>query len=148
MRWGQRLRVGPSKVLAFEVRHWGARLRNDLYRGYNGYVVETGCYRILFAGDTGYTDTFKQVRSRRAVDLAIMPIGSYDPYRRNHCSPEEAWRMSQNAGSDRLVPVHHGTFRLSREPLHEPLARLLHAVRRCPDRVPILQIGHEFHLDA
>jgi len=30
-------------------------------------------------------------------------------------------------GADYLLPVHHSTFRLSREPLEEPMQRLLAA---------------------
>src|SRR5581483_478750 len=34
LRWGETIQVGPAKVTAFEVAHWGARMRNDIYRGY------------------------------------------------------------------------------------------------------------------
>jgi L-ascorbate metabolism protein UlaG (beta-lactamase superfamily) len=146
MGWGDQLKVGPLKIKAVEVRHWGARFRGDTYRGYNGYVVESRHYRILFAGDTGLTDSFRQARSRRAIDLAIMPIGCYNPYRRNHCSPGEALQMSEDALADRVLPVHHQTFQLSREPISEPLALLLDAVRGRPERIAIQQIGQEFHL--
>ena len=32
-------------------------MRSDTYRGYNGYTIEAGRYRILFGGDTALTDT-------------------------------------------------------------------------------------------
>ncbi|MCC6537704.1 MAG: MBL fold metallo-hydrolase, partial [Bryobacterales bacterium] len=41
LRWGQSAQAGPLTVRAIEVNHWGARLRTDTYRGYNGYVIET-----------------------------------------------------------------------------------------------------------
>jgi len=34
--WGTTLRAGPLNVRAFQVNHWGARMRSDTYRGYNG----------------------------------------------------------------------------------------------------------------
>lgn len=148
MRWGDVVRIGPLSVRAFEVKHWGARLRNDNYRGYNGYLTEAGSYRIVFAGDTGLTDSFKRVRSQDPVDLAIMPIGCYNPYIRNHCSPEQSWRMSQDAGAELFIPVHHRTFQLSREPIEEPLARLLDAAGGLADRVVIQHVGQEFHLNS
>ena len=49
--WGERVRVGPLEIRAFQVRHWGARMRSDTYRGYNGYTIESGRHRVLFGGD-------------------------------------------------------------------------------------------------
>ena len=38
--WGGRAQSGPFDIRAFEVNHWGARMRTDTYRGYNGYTIE------------------------------------------------------------------------------------------------------------
>ena len=145
LRWGEAARVGPATVRALEVRHWGARMRSDTYRSYNGYVIEAGRYRVLFAGDTAYTDLFRQVRSSKAVDLAIMPIGAYDPWIRAHCSPEQALLMANHAGAEFVLPVHHRTFELSREPLAEPMERLLRAAGSDQQRICIRDFGQEFH---
>ena len=56
-----------------------------------------------------------------------MPIGAYDPWIHVHCNPEEAWRMGADCGAEHLLPVHHQTFRLSREPYLEPVERFLAA---------------------
>ncbi len=43
--------------------------------------------------------------------------------------------MANHAGAEFILPVHHQTFRLKREPLHEPIERLLHSRRSgCRDR--------------
>ena len=39
--WGERVRVGPLSILGIRVKHWGARMRSDVHRGYNGYLIET-----------------------------------------------------------------------------------------------------------
>src|SRR5712691_10935458 len=83
--WGERTRVGAAEIRAFEVNHWGARMRTDTYRGYNGYLIEAGRYRILFGGDTAMTSAFRNLRSSKGIDLAIMPIGAYNPWIYNHC---------------------------------------------------------------
>jgi L-ascorbate metabolism protein UlaG (beta-lactamase superfamily) len=142
--WGDRLRIGPVLCRAFEVRHWGARIRHDHYRGYNGYLLETDRYRVVFAGDTAFTPVFRKLRARRPIDLMIMPIGAYDPYIRNHCTPEQALMMADAAGTDALLPVHHQTFNLSREPLREPIERLLVAARNDTGRIALTEIGGEF----
>ncbi len=146
LRWGESRQVGPANVRAFEVRHWGARTRTDVHRGYNGYLIDAGRYRIVFGGDTAYTDLFRQVRSSKPLDLAIMPIGAYDPWIHAHCNPEQALAMADHAGAEFVLPVHHRTFKLSNEPYDEPIERLLLATGSAEDRIPILEIGQEFHL--
>lgn len=144
--WGEEQRVGPATVKAVEVNHWGARLRTDTYRGYNGYLMNVGRYRLLFAGDTADTKTLTKVAGSKRLDLIIMPIGAYDPWVRFHCTPEQAWRMSQEARADLFFPVHHSTFQLSREPAHEPLERLHAAAGREEGRILVHEIGEQLHL--
>ncbi len=144
--WGERTTAAGIEVRAFEVNHWGARMRTDTYRGYNGYTLDAGRHRILFAGDTANTDLFRGVRSSRSFDLAVMPVGAYNPWIYYHCTPEQAWRMGNDAGVERFIPVHHRTFQLSREPLAEPLERFLTVAGNQTDRVLIHQIGQQVSL--
>ena len=144
LAWGERTRAGGIEVRAIEVKHWGARMRTDVYRGYNGYVIDAGRYRILFGGDTAITTAFRAVKSSRPIDLAIMPIGAYNPWISNHCTPEQAWRMGNEAGADRFIPVHHQTFQLSREPLLEPIERFHRAAGNATERIVVSRIGQEF----
>jgi L-ascorbate metabolism protein UlaG (beta-lactamase superfamily) len=144
LRWRDCARVGAARVTAFEVLHWGARMRSDVHRGYNGYVIEIGGRRIVFGGDTAYTESFKNIRSSKPVDLAIMPIGAYDPWIRVHCNPEQAWAMAHDAGAEYVLPVHHQTFALSREAKLEPIERLLAAAGSAADRVCLQEIGQEW----
>ncbi len=146
LSWGEASQVGAVRVRAFPVNHWGARLRSDTWRGYNGYVLESGRRRVLFGGDTAMSDTFRGVRDSRPIDLGIMPIGAYNPWIRAHCNPEQAMKMINDAHVEAIIPVHHKTFTLSREPVHEPLERLLHAAGPAADRVLIHEIGQEAHL--
>ena len=145
LAWNESTQVGPVRIQAFEVNHWGARMRSDVQRSYNGYLIEAGGHRVVFGGDTAMTDTFRGIRSSRPVDLAIMPIGAYDPWIRAHCSPEQALRMASDAGAEFVLPVHHRTFELSREALTEPMERLLAAAGRAAERICIRDFGQEFH---
>lgn len=145
LKWNETAQVGPASIRAFEVKHWGARMRNDTHRGYNGYLIECGRYRIIFAGDTAHTESFRQLRTAKPVDLAIMPIGAYNPWIHVHCNPEQAMSMADDAGANFVLPVHHKTFELSREPRTEPIERLLRAAGGSSDRVVLREIGHEFH---
>lgn len=145
LKWDESCRIGPATIRAFEVKHWGARMRTDIHRGYNGYLIEAGRYRVVFGGDTAYTETFRRLHSAKPVDLAIMPIGAYNPWIHAHCNPEQALMMAGHAGANFVLPVHHQTFKLSSEPYREPIERLLLATGSGQDRVPIRNIGDEFH---
>ena len=142
--WDERMHAGPLEIRAFRVNHWGARMRSDVYRGYNGYTIESGRYRVLFGGDTALTGAFRALRSSRPFDLAIMPVGAYNPWIHYHCTPEQSWQMASEAGVEHFLPVHHQTFPLSREPYWEPIERVFHAAGAHPCRVAAAQIGAEF----
>jgi L-ascorbate metabolism protein UlaG (beta-lactamase superfamily) len=143
LAWGSRLRLGDLEIESVEVKHWGARMITDRHRGYGGYILRKEGRTVLFAGDTAYTAA---LRPHGPVDLAILPIGAYDPWIHNHASPEEAWRMARDMGASHVLPVHHSTFRLSREPAHEPVARLLAAAGHERHRVAITRVGETWVL--
>jgi len=144
LKWGEGRRVGAATIRGLEVNHWGARVRTDTFRGYNGYLIDVGRYRVLFAGDTAYTEKLRGIAN--SVDLAIMPIGAYNPWIHYHCNPEQAWRMTQAARAMHVLPIHHSTFSLSHEPLAEPLERLQEAAGRDDNRIVVHEVGQEFHL--
>ncbi len=148
LRWGQQLRLdtprGPLEIEAFEVRHWGKRWPSERPRGYNGYIVRREGKSLLFAGDTALTPLFRGLKSKGPFEAAIMPIGAYNPWIWNHCTPEEALDMANAARARFIVPVHHQTFRLSEEPMEEPIARLKTALAAEPERLALSRIGETF----
>jgi L-ascorbate metabolism protein UlaG (beta-lactamase superfamily) len=125
LAWGDSAEIGDLRLESVEVRHWGARMITDRHRGYGGYLLQKAGLMVLFAGDTAYTDALTRLRQRGPIDLAILPIGAYDPWIANHASPEQAWLMFKRLGATYVLPVHHSTFRLSREPVDEPIRRFL-----------------------
>lgn len=148
LAWGQKTVVktgkGDIEIQAFEVRHWGARWRVDKHRGYNGYVLSRGGKRIIFGGDTAVTDSFQGLRSRKPYEMAIMPIGAYQPWLCSHCSPEQAVQMANQAGAEHFLPIHFKTFPLGREGTVEPMERLEEAID--PGRIGWRDIGATFVL--
>ncbi len=146
MAWGQATEVEGVRVESVEVRHWGARMVTDRHRGYGGYLLTRAGHAVLFAGDTAYTEAFARLRKQGPVDLAILPIGSYDPWIQSHASPEEAWRMFRALDAEYVMPIHHSTFRLSREPTDEPIRRFLAAAGRERWRVVLTEVGETWSL--
>ena len=136
-----RTRRGEIHVRSIQVKHWGARLQRDTYRGYGGFVLEREGRKLLIGGDTADTPLFRDHRPYGPFEAAIMPIGAYDPWIRNHCTPEQAIRMADAAGARLFVPVHHQSFQLSREPVHEPIERAQRALDAERGRLALREIG-------
>lgn len=148
LEWGESVEVGGARVESVEVNHWGARTLTDRHRGYGGFLIEKGGRAVLFGGDTAYTRAFSRLRARGTrIDLAVLPIGAYDPYIHAHASPEQSWQMAREMGAQFILPIHHSTFRLSREPAGEPVRRLLAAASREPHRVALTEIGQTWTLE-
>lgn len=135
---------GELQIEAIEVKHWGRRWPSELPRGYNGYVLRREGKALLFGGDTAQTPLFSEIRSRGPFEAAIMPIGAYRPWIMSHCTPEQAVEMANLAGARYVVPVHHQTFKLSDEPLTEPIERLQAALQHEPERLALRRIGETF----
>ncbi len=150
LHWNEKKSIatfaGRIDITAFCVKHWGARKRRDRFRGYNGYVIERNNHRIIFSGDTTLSDSFAQLRAFGAIDLAIMPIGAYNPWIHSHCTPEQAVQMANDAGARFIMPVHHQTFRLSAEGFREPIERFKAALHKTPERIALREIGETFVL--
>jgi L-ascorbate metabolism protein UlaG (beta-lactamase superfamily) len=138
LQWNEHVQVGPTKITAREVNHWGARTFFDRHRGFNAYLIESSRHRVLYGGDTAYHTGFREIGK---VDVAVLGIGAYDPYVAAHATPEQAWEMVDHVRADFMLPMHHSTFRLSQEPMHEPMERLLTASGRDVDRICIRDIG-------
>lgn len=135
---------GDIEIEAFEVNHWGARWRSDRYRGWNGYVLSRGGKKIIFGGDTAMCHNFRNLRSKGPFEVALMPIGAYNPWIGAHCTPEQAVEMSNDAGAKYIVPIHHQAFALGREPMHEPIERFQLALQKEPERVALRDVGETF----
>jgi L-ascorbate metabolism protein UlaG (beta-lactamase superfamily) len=145
LRWAEsatvKTRHGEVSVRSIEVQHWGARVRRDTWRGYGGFIVEREGKKLLFAGDTADTPLFAEYRQHGPFVAAIMPIGAYDPWIRSHCTPEQAVALARAARAERIVPVHHQTWKLSNEPFAEPMERLQTALAKEPERMALQEIG-------
>jgi len=130
LRWRRTIELdgadGGVRIRALKPAHWGARSIADIRRGFNAYLIEARNGRhkgqaVFFGGDTAYTKAFDGLDR---VELAILGIGSYDPWEHQHATPEQAWAMFRGLGGVSLLPVHHSTFELGDEPPGEPLDRL------------------------
>jgi L-ascorbate metabolism protein UlaG (beta-lactamase superfamily) len=75
-----------------------------------------------------------------------MPIGAYDPYIYNHCTPEQAVAMADAAGARLFVPIHHKSFQLSNEGFNEPIERAEAALAAEAGRLAVRDVGETIHV--
>ena len=131
LNWWQSVQLGNIEITHVPARHWGARMLRDTHRGYGGYVLRSGKQSLYHAGDTAYFPGFKEIGERLHPEVALLPIGAYHPasFRNVHTSPEDAVQGFLDLGARWMVPMHYGTFKLSHEPIDEPVPRLMKDAR-------------------
>jgi L-ascorbate metabolism protein UlaG (beta-lactamase superfamily) len=132
LQWWESFARGDWKVTLVPTRHWGARMIHDEHRGYGAFVLEHQGRSIFHAGDSAYFEGFKEVGTRFAPEIALLPIGAYFPesFRHVHMGPDEAVKVFRDLKSKWLVPMHYGSFKLSFEAMDEPprwLKQLCHS---------------------
>lgn len=107
---------------------------------------------VYFAGDSGYFRGFKEIGDRFEIDVALMPIGAYEPewfMGPQHVTPEEALQAFEDVGAKWFVPMHYGAFKLADDTPREALDRLeAERLRRGldEDRVILLPHGETWRL--
>jgi L-ascorbate metabolism protein UlaG (beta-lactamase superfamily) len=131
LEWWQTKSIGGLELTMTPCKHWGARFFKDTHRGFGGYVIRGGGHALYHSGDTAYFDGFTHIGKRLKPEIALLPIGAYRPdsYRGVHTCPEEALQAFLDLGARRMIPMHYGTFRLSQEPMDEPVERLMAAAK-------------------
>jgi len=94
---------------------------------WGGWLFEWKNHRIYFAGDTGYSAVFRDMRQRYGqFDICLMPIGAYFQ-RQWHLAPEDAVQAAEDLGCKTLIPWAWGTWVMSFEHILEPPRRLQYA---------------------
>lgn len=154
MDWNDELILQNIRFRANETKHFGWRFpwEKDRSRGYmkdgrsyNSYVIEYKNKKILFGGDTALTDKFQQLKSEN-IDVALMPIGAYNPWLRNHCNPEQALQMATEINAKYFIPMHTKTFQQGVEPFNEPINWMKRAALNYNLQIGLEEIGQTFVL--
>jgi L-ascorbate metabolism protein UlaG (beta-lactamase superfamily) len=143
--WWKSSRHRSLTVTHVPSRHWGARILRDSHRGYGGYVLRAGKHSVYHAGDTAYFEGFSEIGRRLSPEVALLPIGAYNPptFRNVHTNPADATRAFLDLKARWMIPMHYGTFRLSHEPVDEPLQLLEQEAQSAgiEDQVVVLKEG-------
>ncbi len=156
LEWWGAARVGDVTVCFVPAQHWSRRGLTDANETlWGGFVIAGSTARLYHSGDTAYFDGFSEIGRRSGpIDAAMLPIGAYEPawfMSKQHMNPEEATQAFVDLRARRLFAMHHGTFKLTDEPLAEPPKRLTAEWQRRsldPDACRILPVGGSETVDA
>ena len=147
--WHDEVAVAGITVTGLPAIHRSKRALFDRNAAlWGGYAVRSSRRRIYFAGDTGYGPVFRALgRNARPFDLALLPIGAYEPrllMKAVHVNPEEAVQIARELNAKWVVAMHWGTIQLSDEPPFEPPERFRAAARAAgygDDDAWVMRIG-------
>ena len=99
--WSQRSWFERNKTL------WGS------------FLISGENFKIYFAGDSGYANHFKEIGEKfEPIDLALLPIGSYEPrwrMKKHHMNPQEAVQAHLDLKVKKSIGMHFNTFQTSDE---------------------------------
>ncbi len=123
--WWETHDLGETRITATPARHFAARTlwdRNETL--WAGFMLEHLGIKIYFAGDTGYTKFFGEIRRRLGTpNISLLPIGAYEPrwfMGPVHMNPADAVRAFLDLGGGRAIGMHFGTFQLTAEAISQP----------------------------
>ena len=147
--WWQSIKIKGATFQPTPVQHWSKRSAFDRNKTlWAGWMTQWQDFSFYFAGDTGYSNDFKEVSKRLGnPDLAAIPIGAYEPrkfMKSAHINPEEAVMVFNDLGARHAIAIHWGTFKLTLEKMDEPPHRLKKALESAGvsrDRFRVLRHG-------
>ncbi|WEK54894.1 MAG: MBL fold metallo-hydrolase [Candidatus Cohnella colombiensis] len=149
LQWWEQTIYHGVKITFVPAQHWTRRNPWDMNTSHwGGWVLEYDQGpTIYFAGDSGYFKGFKDIGRRFKIDIALMPIGAYDPewfMSSHHVSPEEAIQAFIDVGAKFFIPMHYGAFKLADDTPSDALQRLEQARIKldiAPERLYLLKHG-------
>ncbi|MCR2806121.1 MBL fold metallo-hydrolase [Paenibacillus soyae] len=153
---GDETRDARKETLSASMREAAASAdadgRDSRRAGAEGRPLVSAAPTVYFAGDSGYFRGFREIGSRFRIDVALMPIGAYEPewfMGPQHVTPEEALQAFEDIRAGWFVPMHYGAFKLADDTPREALDRL-EAGRMNKgigeDRVIVLPLGETWRL--
>jgi N-acyl-phosphatidylethanolamine-hydrolysing phospholipase D len=150
--WWETAHEGRWQITCLPSQHWSRRFEQGANRAlWCAWLLDSGDARYFFAGDTGYFHGFREYGERYDIDVALLPIGAYEPrwfMKYQHMDPAEAYQAFLDLRARYMGAMHWGTFDLTDEPL-DLAPRVLRDVvreRGGDERVRVFAIGERWHL--
>jgi len=152
MDWYTKDTLGDLTIHFLPANHRSGRSLNETSQTlWGGWLFEWKNFRVYFAGDTGYSAVFKDMKKRYGrFDICLMPTTAW--FQRHwHFTPEDAVQAAADLGCRTLIPWGWGTWVMSFEHILEPPCRLQYAFDKMrPENIEIriLKMGETFKFDG
>ncbi len=163
MAWYANTQINDLTIHALPAHHFSSRIlvpfiyddhNKDLW---NGWLLEQSGQTLFFAGDTGYSKHFQDIKQKYGeIDVCLMPIASYYHeqdgkwYRYVHTTPEDALNAAKELSCKVMIPWGYGnsSWQMGDHSSHSALLRLLHMYKVMNEPVPlyILNEGEQVQL--
>ncbi|KGJ95748.1 MBL fold metallo-hydrolase [Thalassotalea sp. ND16A] len=152
MAWFSTASMGELAIHFVPAHHFSSRVwvpyiyEDDDATLWGGWVVEYKNQRIFFAGDTGYSQHFKDIQQRYGdMDVCLLPIASYFHqeygawYRYVHTTPEDALTAAKELNCKVMIPWGYGnaSWKMGDLSSHSALLRLLHMHKEMASTIPL-----------
>ena len=129
--WYQRYQLEADvQVTYLPAKHWnrrGLHDMNDMLWG--SFMLQSPTQTIYFGADSGLGIHFDEIAQLFPnIDVALLGIGAYKPewfMNTAHTSPTDALLAFEQLKAKQFIPMHHGTFDLSDEPVFYPKQELM-----------------------
>lgn len=156
MAWYSKQQVGDTTIQSVPAHHFSNRiwvpfLYEDWAKAsWNGWVLESKGKKLFFAGDTGYSAHFADIKQQLGdIDICLLPIASYHHpedanwYRYVHMTPEDALTAAQDLGCKVMIPWGYGnaSWKMGDISSHSALVRLLNMKEQMGSTMPILVLN-------
>jgi L-ascorbate metabolism protein UlaG (beta-lactamase superfamily) len=129
--WYQRYNIEADVTITYlPAKHWNRRGLTDMNNMlWGSFMLEGNNKKIYFGADSGLGIHFEVIAQLfPGIDFALLGIGAYKPewfMASAHTSPADALVATEQLKTKQFIPMHHGTFDLSDEPIFYPKQELL-----------------------
>ena len=148
--WQQKYKLQDIEITFMPCQHWSKRSFFNRNQSLWGAFVIEGKNKVYFAGDTGYSQHFKNAGAQfNGFDVALLPIGGYEPrwfMKTAHINSQEAYLAHKELQATFSVAIHHGTFQLTYESIDEPVKKIKQLDQN--NEFIVLQNGETFKFNS
>ncbi len=129
--WYQRYNIEADVAVTYlPAKHWNRRGLADMNNMlWGSFMIEGNNKKIYFGADSGLGIHFAEIAQLfPGIDIALLGIGAYKPewfMASAHTSPADALVAFEQLKAKQFIPMHHGTFDMSDEPIFYPKQELL-----------------------
>ncbi|MCL1827141.1 MAG: MBL fold metallo-hydrolase [Candidatus Cloacimonetes bacterium] len=135
LSWWEEWQSSQSEYRNFSVvctpaRHFSGRSLSSINKSlWASFVFIGENHRVFYSGDTSFNYHFDQIGHHYGpFDVTLMECGQYNKaWTESHLMPEETIKAHKQVKGNYLLPIHWGSFTLSKHDCWEPAERVLAA---------------------